>query len=170
MGGGSRGKSGPRKAKPVAQAISVKLEDVYKGTSIKKVIKRQRCCETCDGKGGSDVKTCSKCKGRGIIEKMIQLGPGMFQHARSACGDCRGQGKTVEEKNKCKVCKGEKIMIKSKELDIPIEAGVPNDHQIPFTGEGDEAVKQAFLFPHWFRSLLEAARRDGRRRRLHREN
>lgn len=144
MGGGRGGRSGPKKAKPVLQRLSVKLEDVYKGSSIKKVIKRQRCCEACDGKGGSEVKTCSKCKGRGMIEKMIQIGPGMFQHARSPCNECRGQGKTFEEKHRCKVCNGEKVMMKTKELDIPIEAGVPNEHDIPFTGEGDEAVLALF--------------------------
>jgi DnaJ family protein A protein 2 len=41
-------------------------------------IERKRVCETCDGKGGSKVNTCAPCKGKGMIEKMIQLGPGMY--------------------------------------------------------------------------------------------
>ena len=33
--------------------------------------KRIRCCEACDGKGGSNVKTCTSCKGKGVVIRMI---------------------------------------------------------------------------------------------------
>lgn len=39
---------------------------------------RKRCCEECDGKGGSNVKRCGDCKGRGTITKMVNLGPGFY--------------------------------------------------------------------------------------------
>jgi DnaJ family protein A protein 2 len=39
---------------------------------------RKILCEKCDGKGGSNVVTCGPCKGRGVIEKMVMLGPGMY--------------------------------------------------------------------------------------------
>jgi DnaJ-class molecular chaperone len=54
--------------------------------------KRLRICEKCEGKGGKDVKVCPKCKGRKVIEKLIQLGPGMYSQSQQPCGDCKGQG------------------------------------------------------------------------------
>lgn len=77
-GGGKSQKRGPQKAKPKAMEIKVKLEDVYNGKSEKVNITRKRNCEGCDGKGGSKVNTCSPCKGRGIVEKVMMLGPGMY--------------------------------------------------------------------------------------------
>ena len=35
-------------------------------------------CEECDGKGGKNIKNCTACKGRGMVEKMVMLGPGMY--------------------------------------------------------------------------------------------
>jgi DnaJ-class molecular chaperone len=58
-------------------------------------VKRYRNCVTCKGKGGSDVKSCGECKGRGSVVKMVQLGPGMYQQMQSNCKDCKGEGKIV---------------------------------------------------------------------------
>lgn len=33
--------------------------------------KRQRNCIGCDGKGGDKVEKCTKCKGKGIVIKMV---------------------------------------------------------------------------------------------------
>lgn len=43
--------------------------------------KRSRLCEKCDGKGGANVKQCGKCKGRRVVEKLVQLGPGMYSQS-----------------------------------------------------------------------------------------
>jgi len=80
--GGPSQKKGHQKAKPKAMEIKVKLEDIYNGKSEKLQISRKRNCETCDGKGGSNVTTCTACKGRCIVEKVMMLGPGMYQHVQ----------------------------------------------------------------------------------------
>lgn len=54
--------------------------------------KRSRVCEKCDGKGGENVKKCPKCQGKKFVEKLVQLGPGMYTQSRAACGDCKGEG------------------------------------------------------------------------------
>jgi len=69
---------------------------------------------------------------------MVQLGPGMYSSSRAHCGDCKGEGKTIEEKNKCKTCKGEKISKQKKDLEVTIEPGVFDGHDIVYTGEHDE--------------------------------
>lgn len=38
-------------------------------------------CSGCDGKGGEKVDTCSTCKGKGIVVKLIQMGPGMYSQS-----------------------------------------------------------------------------------------
>lgn len=35
--------------------------------------------------------------------QLRQIGPGMVQQIQSACSSCRGAGKTMSEKDKCKV-------------------------------------------------------------------
>lgn len=108
-------------------------------------ITRKRVCEGCDGKGGENVQTCSACKGKGMIEKMIMLGPGMYQHASQPCKECRGEGKSIPEKDKCKKCKGAKVVDESKNIEVAIESGVPHEHDYVFTGESDEYVIKSFI-------------------------
>ena len=43
-----------------------------------------------NGKGGKEgaVQKCGTCKGRGMVVKMTQLGPGMSVQSQEACNDC----------------------------------------------------------------------------------
>ena len=138
--GGGRGRKDnkPKKAKPILKELKVTLEDVYLGKMIEVPISRKRICEECNGKGGENVTTCSACKGKGMVERMIMLGPGMYQHSSQPCKDCKGEGKSVPEKDKCKKCKGNKVIDEKKNLEVAIESGVPHEHDYIFTGENDE--------------------------------
>lgn len=73
-----------------------------------------------------------------MVEKMMMLGPGMYQHVQQPCKDCGGEGKRVEAGDVCKECKGKKIFDRKKELDVYVEAGTPDEHVMNFYGEGDE--------------------------------
>lgn len=75
MGGGGRGgPKKPQKGKSIAKDLQVSLEDIYNGKMVKIPHNRKKCCETCDGKGGSNQKKCSTCKGQGMVIKMQMLG------------------------------------------------------------------------------------------------
>jgi DnaJ-class molecular chaperone len=50
------------------------LEDIYKGKMFKLPHSHKKCCEACEGKGGSNQKKCSECKGQGMVVKMQMLG------------------------------------------------------------------------------------------------
>ena len=67
FGGGGRKESGPKKMKAKLVEIEVTLEDVYEGKIFKLPIKRKRVCEGCQGKGGANAKTCTACKGKGVV-------------------------------------------------------------------------------------------------------
>jgi hypothetical protein len=41
--------------------------------------------------------------------QLRQIGPGMVQQIQTTCPACRGAGKTMSEKDKCKECRGRKV-------------------------------------------------------------
>jgi len=143
FGGGGRGRqrqdNGAKKTKPMMQEVTIKLEDSFNGKVVKIPIKKRVCCEACSGKGGKNIKTCSDCKGQGMKIKTQMLGPGMIQQSQVPCNTCRGEGKSYDDKDRCQVCKGDKIKSVEKMLEIPIDKGVPNEKTILFAGEGNEA-------------------------------
>lgn len=91
------------------------------------------------------MKKCPKCQGKKFVEKLVQLGPGMYTQSRAACGDCKGEGEIFDEKTRCTECKGNKIVEKEKIIEVAIEVGCPDEHDYIFTGESDEYVPN-FLF------------------------
>ena len=42
------------------------------------------------------------------------------------------------EKDKCKLCKGDKVIDNEKKLEVPVEQGVMDGKKYIFSGEGDE--------------------------------
>lgn len=120
--------------------LKVSLEDLYKGKVSKLALQKTILCTGCEGLGGKagSVKTCRACNGKGSKISMRQLGP-MIQQFQSACGDCRGQGQIMDEKDKCKVCMGRKVANERKILEVFVEKGASNGQKITFTGEADQA-------------------------------
>lgn len=130
MGGrGGRQQAGPKKGKPVMHPLKVSLEEIYTGKQTKIAVNRERICSKCEGKGGKDgaVQKCGTCRGRGMVNKMTMLGPGMYSQTTGPCDDCRGQGEVIDEKNKCKTCNGKKVVKEKKILEAQIDKGAPNN-------------------------------------------
>lgn len=71
--------------------------------------------------------------------QLRQIGPGMVQQIQRECDACRGQGKVMNEKDKCKTCKGKKVNKDRKILEVIVEKGMKNGQKIKFGGEADEA-------------------------------
>lgn len=122
-GGGGGGGFGPgggssRKSKPIMHKLGASLEELYKGRTRKLAINREISCAKCDGKGGSQVETCSSCSGRGMKVMTKQIGPGMIQQMQAPCGDCEGQGEKISPAHKCKTCKGKKTQKDKKIIEV----------------------------------------------------
>lgn len=49
-------------------------------------------------------------------------------------------GETINEKDKCPQCKGEKVVQEKKVLEVHVEKGMKHSQKITFAGEADEAV------------------------------
>lgn len=96
-------------------------------------------CVSCKGTGGANVRKCPSCKGQGIKMMYRQLGPGCVQQIQAHCDDCGGEGEIMAAKDRCKVCKGEKIKKEKKTLEVHINKGMKNGEKVIFRGESDEA-------------------------------
>ncbi|CAG5105767.1 Oidioi.mRNA.OKI2018_I69.chr1.g2434.t1.cds [Oikopleura dioica] len=115
-----------KKGKDVIHELKLSLEEFYAGTARKLVITRKVCCWTCDGAGGSGIKTrCQLCFGQAFF------GPGL------PCSECRGEGHIFLLKDKCAGCKGKRITFEKKVLDIVVPAGSAKETQLKFNGAAD---------------------------------
>jgi DnaJ family protein A protein 2 len=69
---------------------------------------------------------------------MRQVGMGMIQQMQVPCGDCNHTGSIA--KDRCKKCKGKKVTVEKKYLEVFIEKGMTDGQKIVMHGEGDQEV------------------------------
>ncbi|PGH33479.1 hypothetical protein GX50_03714 [[Emmonsia] crescens] len=139
FGGGMRD-TGPKRARTIVHPLKVTLEDIYRGKISKLALKKSVICPGCDGIGGKpgSVKQCGPCGGTGKRTMMRQMGP-MIQRFVVECSDCDRTGQVINERDRCKKCKGNKVVIERKVLHVHVDRGVRPGHKIDFRGEGDQA-------------------------------
>lgn len=89
------------------------------------------------GKPGSRVK-CLGCKGQGIKIQLKQFGPGMLQQTQRQCDDCHGEGEMVNESDRCKTCKGKRVVNETKILEVHVDKGMTDRQKIVLRKEGDQ--------------------------------
>ena len=116
--------------------ISISLKESYIGGERNVNIRRQEICRFCQGTGAKDgeMKTCTKCRGRGVTIETIRTGMGLMQMQRN-CPKCGGKGKF--HKHTCPHCRGRKVINENKSLKIKIRRGTRNGETRVFEGEGD---------------------------------
>ncbi|XP_009408521.2 dnaJ protein homolog isoform X2 [Musa acuminata AAA Group] len=139
-GGSSRGRR-QRRGEDAIHPLKVSLEDLYSGISKKLSLSQNVICQKCKGKGSKSgaSMSCSGCEGSGMKVTIRQLGPGMIQQMQHPCSECKGTGETINEKDRCPQCKGEKVIQEKKVLEVVVEKGMQNEQKITFPGEADEA-------------------------------
>lgn len=64
------------------------------------------------------MSTCKTCRGTGIQVQYRQIARGMMQQMQSMCSDCNGSGDFIREKDKCKKCKGKKLVEINHKLEV----------------------------------------------------
>ncbi|KAJ3327025.1 DnaJ- protein scj1 [Kappamyces sp. JEL0680] len=82
----------------------------------------------------AEYKLCDNKYGAGSHQ---QFAPGIYQQMQTTCQTCGGKGKIVKEK--CPVCKGDKVRRGSHQLTIYIERGMEDGTRIEFEGESDQS-------------------------------
>ncbi|EKG20497.1 hypothetical protein MPH_02220 [Macrophomina phaseolina MS6] len=142
MGGG--GPRRPRKGANEEQEYEVSLEELYKGKTTRFASTKNVICETCKGSGGREKAKphdCSVCGGRGQTLRIQTVG-GMLSQVTTQCANCSGFGKVYKDKEKCKKCKGKRVVEKRKILELYIPRGAREGERIVLAGEADQQPDQ----------------------------
>ncbi|GJS39657.1 DnaJ protein [Tanacetum coccineum] len=122
-GGGSPFGGSSSRGEDVVHPLKVSLEDLYNGTSKKLSLSHSVLCSKFKGGGstsGASMK-CVGCQGSGMKVSIRHLGPSMIQQMQHPCNKCKGIGETINDKDRCTQCKGEKVMQEKKGLEVHVE-------------------------------------------------
>ena len=131
-GGGFGGGPSSRRGKDRIEEIPIELEDLYNNVIKKIEIKQKVSCLDCKGLGAeksSFIKKCTGCDGKGRVMRIVQMGH-MIQQTTSICHKCEGKGTFIDPRGLCKYCSGEKVVIKKKIINLPIEKDFKNNKKI----------------------------------------
>lgn len=134
----------PRKGKNEEQEYEVTLEELYKGKTTRFASTKNVICETCNGSGGKDKckpHDCSVCGGKGQ-KQTVHMGGGLIIPSVTTCGNCDGFGKVYKDKEKCKKCKGKRVVEKRKILELYVPRGAREGEKIVLAGEADQSPDQ----------------------------
>ena len=134
MFGGRRVQPQQRKGSNIGVRVQMSILDTLQGAS--KTIKyvKDEKCNTCDGKGGSDISNCGTCNGTGQYAQTMQTPFGIMQQVVS-CPKCNGDGKAI--KTPCNTCKGSGVTSKNESINITIPAGTYNGQNLTMPGGGN---------------------------------
>ena len=113
--------------------VSITLDEVINGGTKKLKFKRKIVCNPCSGKGGTDVSTCLKCNGVGVVNK----NNGLFIVSVN-CDNCNGTGTII--RNKCNTCSGTKFNYQEEIIDFKIRPGTKTGDTMMSYGYGNESV------------------------------
>lgn len=144
-GGPGGRRRGPAKGEDEEQAYEVTLEELYKGKTTKFSSTKQVICSNCSGSGGKEKakpKSCDTCRGVGHVEKLQMIGQGLATRVNMPCGTCGGSGQFFKEKDRCKRCKGARVIQQKKLLELYIPPGSREGEKIVLAGEADQHPDQ----------------------------
>ena len=133
-GSSRRGARGPRKGNDVLYKMTIDFEDAVYGTKKDIKLNVTDTCPDCDGKGGFNPKTCSKCRGSGTITSEQRTMFGSFL-TKTTCPECHGTGETFEKT--CTTCHGNGNVEKNKTITVTIPAGIDTDNRLRIAGKGE---------------------------------
>ena len=91
-------------------------------------------CDSCNGKGGFNSKTCNTCGGSGRVRRQQNSLFGAFV-SETTCPDCNGTGETFERR--CTDCKGKGYVTKRKTITVTVPEGVETGSRLRIKGKGE---------------------------------
>lgn len=136
-GGRRRDPNAARRGADTATSIVISFMEAAKGCKKDIKVTRTENCEDCNGSGaqkGTQAKTCPNCHGSGQVTVGQRTPFGVIQ-TQSACENCRGTGKIID--NPCRSCAGKGRVRKTTEKTIDIPAGIDDGQGITLRGGGD---------------------------------
>jgi molecular chaperone DnaJ len=123
-----------RRGNDLRVQMSVTLEEVLNGTTKKVKYKRQHPCGSCNGRGGTDVRTCTTCGGAGV-RTVTQHTPFGSISQTMPCNACGGSGQKIM--NRCSPCGGAGTISKDETVEVSIPKGVASGMSMNMAGYGN---------------------------------
>lgn len=135
-GAGDGRRNGPVPGEDLRYDLTITFEEAASGCEKDLNLVRDEECPECHGSGaasGSSVETCPNCKGSGQERVVTNTPFGRIQNVRT-CSRCEGRGKIITEK--CTKCKGRGKVRVSKRRTIKVPAGIDNGQVLTIRGQG----------------------------------
>ena len=118
--------------------MNLTLEEINSGINKKINIKHMVTCDSCNGKGGTNIRTCPRCHGTGEVKERVNSLFGQMINVRT-CDVCQGEGSIINDK--CRKCNGEGRIMKKEQIEINVPAGVASGHYITIHGKGNAGIR-----------------------------
>jgi molecular chaperone DnaJ len=137
FGGSRRSNSKTQRGSDLRFDLELSFEEAVFGTKKKIQFPRHELCGECSGSGsaqGNGSTTCPTCNGYG----QVRFQQGFFSVTRT-CSQCRGSGQII--KNPCKVCRGERRVVRERTLELKVPAGIDNGDKLRINGEGEAGTR-----------------------------
>ncbi|MCI8547256.1 MAG: molecular chaperone DnaJ [Bacilli bacterium] len=122
-----------RQGADILRKMNLSFEDAIYGCEKDIELDAVEVCKNCNGEGGLDSKTCSKCHGSGTITSEQHTILGSFL-SKTTCPDCHGSGKTHNKT--CPDCHGEGQTIKHKTITVNVPAGIATGDRLRISKKG----------------------------------
>lgn len=136
FGGGASRRGGPSRGEDIQKEMTISFEEAVFGCKKTVRVTVDEECTACGGTGAyskSDIQTCDKCGGSGVVLIRQQTIFGMSQ-SRTTCPKCHGSGKIVTKK--CEKCGGSGRVRKTKDVELKIPAGMDEGMTLRMEGYG----------------------------------
>src|SRR3989304_5176184 len=132
--GGARGGTKTKRGRDIQIDLEVPFAEIFAGGRHEVQIQKLTKCPHCEGVGtepGTKLKTCTKCRGSGRLEKKQKTFLGTFSHV-SVCPDCQGRGQVPEVI--CRDCFGKGVVRSLDRIDIVFPKGIESGELIKMSG------------------------------------
>lgn len=139
--GADAARGGRMRGSDLRVKVTLTLEEVAEGAEKKIKFKRLASCRACGGSGareGTTLATCPACNGAGEVRRVQRSLFGQIMNV-SACGQCQGEGKIIEEP--CPDCRGDRRTEVEETVSVKIPAGISADNYIPLRGKGNDGLR-----------------------------
>jgi len=117
--------------------IEISLEDAYNGLETEIQVPRTESCDVCNGNGakpGTKPTKCPQCNGTGQARVSRKTPFGIFTQI-STCSKCHGRGIIIEEY--CQKCNGRGVIQITRGIELKIPRGIDEGSQLRLAGEGE---------------------------------
>ena len=160
----SSGRGGSRKVKGADKYVNLTItfEEAVYGCEKEFKVNIDDVCQHCNGKGGTDEKTCTECGGRGRVIGQQRTPFGVFR-TETNCPSCNGAGVTY--KNRCNHCNAKGYINTDKTIKLRVPRGVENGDTMRMAGKasaGPNGGPRGDIYIEFKVKEHEIYERDGR--------